>query len=74
MPGWTATTTKAPLNPPVTDDDGNTITEAVSVVEFDADAGGGIGPGQFQEFSLSGGPFPDADSLDLPGGPDLQRR
>jgi uncharacterized protein YcnI len=65
VPGWTATTTKTPLNPPVTDDDGNKITEAVSVVEFDADAGG-IGPGQFQEFALSGGPFPKADSLTFP--------
>src|SRR3954466_1015494 len=66
VPGWTATTTKAPLNPPVKDDDGNTITEAVSVVEFDAAPGGGIGPGQFQEFSLSGGPFPKAASLAFP--------
>jgi uncharacterized protein YcnI len=66
VPGWTATTTKAPLNPPVKDDDGNTISEAVSVVEFDAAPGGGIGPGQFQEFALSGGPFPDADSLSFP--------
>src|SRR3954454_9755343 len=64
--GWTATTTKAPLNPPVKDDDGNTVSEAVSVVEFDAAPGGGIGPGQFQEFALSGGPFPDADSLSFP--------
>ena len=63
VPGWTATTTKAPLNPPVKDDDGNTITEAVSVVEFDAAPGGGIAPGQFQEFSLSAGPFPKAASL-----------
>src|SRR3954454_20889349 len=66
LPGWTATTTKAPVNPPVKDDDGNTISEAVSVVEFDAAPGGGIGPGQFQEFSLSGGPFPDAASLSFP--------
>src|SRR3954468_14597415 len=66
VPGWTATTTKAPLNPPVKDDDGNTVSEAVSVVEFDAAPGGGIGPGQFQEFSLSGGPFPDAASLTFP--------
>lgn len=66
VPGWTATLTKAPLNPPVKDDDGNTVTEAVSVVEFDAAPGGGIGPGQFQEFSLSGGPFPDATSLAFP--------
>src|SRR3954452_6926290 len=65
VPGWTATTTKAPLDPPVTDDDGNKVTEAVSVVEFTATAGG-IGPGQFQEFALSGGPFPDAKSLVFP--------
>jgi hypothetical protein len=36
------------------------------VVEFTADAGNGVGPGEFQEFSLSGGPFPDADSLTFP--------
>ena len=66
VPGWTATTTKTPLNPPVKDDDGNTVSEAVSVVEFDAAPGGGIGPGQFQEFSLSGGPFPKASSLTFP--------
>ena len=65
VPGWTATTTKTPLDPPVTDDDGNKTTEAVSVVEFSADAGG-IAPGQFQEFALSGGPFPDAASLTFP--------
>jgi periplasmic copper chaperone A len=63
IPGWTATTTTTRLDPPATDDDGNEITEAVSVVEFTADAGSGIGAGEFQEFSLSGGPFPDADSL-----------
>jgi uncharacterized protein YcnI len=65
VPGWTATTTKTPLNPPVTDDDGNAISEAVSVVEFSADAGG-LAPGQFQEFALSGGPFPKAASLTFP--------
>ena len=74
VPGWTVTPTKAPLNPPVETDDGDTITERVSVVEFDAAAGGGIAPGQFQEFSLSGGPFPKVDSLALPRRPDLQRR
>jgi hypothetical protein len=36
------------------------------VVEFTADAGNGVGPGEFQEFSLSGGPFPDAESLTFP--------
>jgi uncharacterized protein YcnI len=66
VPGWTATTTKARVNPPVKDDDGNTVSEAVTVVEFDAAPGAGIGPGQFQEFSLSGGPFPKAASLTFP--------
>jgi uncharacterized protein YcnI len=65
VPGWTAALTRTPLDPPVTDDDGNQITEAVSVVDFTADAGG-IAPGEFQEFSLSGGPFPDAESLTFP--------
>lgn len=66
IPGWTATTTTIRLDPPLTDDDGNEITQAISVVEFSADAGSGIGPGEFQEFSLSGGPFPDVDSLTFP--------
>ncbi|MCW2702481.1 MAG: uncharacterized protein JWQ37_476 [Blastococcus sp.] len=66
LPGWTTTATRVKLDPPVTDDDGNQISEAISVVEFAADSGGGIGPGEFQEFSLSGGPFPDAGSLTFP--------
>ena len=60
--GWTITTTTTQLDPAV-ESDGDTITEAVSVVQFTADAGGGIAPGQFQVFSLLGGPFPDADSV-----------
>jgi uncharacterized protein YcnI len=64
VPGWSTTLTKTAVNPPIKDDDGNEITEAVSVVEFAADPGNsGIGPGQFQEFSLSVGPFPKAKSL-----------
>jgi periplasmic copper chaperone A len=64
IPGWSTTLTRTALNPPLKDDDGNEITEAVSVVEFAADPGNsGVGPGQFQEFSLSVGPFPDAKAL-----------
>jgi uncharacterized protein YcnI len=66
IPGWTATTTKTPFNPPVNDDEGNRITEGVSVVEFAAGPGAGIGPGQFQEFSLLVGPLPNATSLAFP--------
>jgi uncharacterized protein YcnI len=66
MPGWTVTTTTADLPDPVTNDDGQEITTYVSVVEFRAAAGGGIGPGQFQEFALSGGPFPDVEKVTFP--------
>ena len=65
LPGWTVTTTSAQLAEPVTVH-GQEISTYVSVVEFRADAGTGIGPGEFQEFSLSGGPFPDADTLAYP--------
>ncbi|MBB3676244.1 YcnI family copper-binding membrane protein [Modestobacter versicolor] len=62
VPGWTVELTTTPLDPPV-EAHGETIDSAVSVVEFRADAGGGIAPGEFQEFALSGGPFPDAEAL-----------
>ena len=65
MPGWTATLTTADLEQPI-DNHGQEISSYVSVVEFRAEAGGGIAPGQFQEFALSGGPFPDADQLAFP--------
>ena len=66
MAGWTATLTTADLDEPL-ENNGQEITSYVSVVEFRADEGGaGIAPGQFQEFSLSGGPFPDADQLFFP--------
>ncbi|GAB3301670.1 hypothetical protein GCM10027451_05120 [Geodermatophilus aquaeductus] len=65
VPGWTITTTSARLEEPL-DAHGQEIASYVSVVEFRADAGGGIAPGRFQEFALSGGPFPDADTLSFP--------
>jgi uncharacterized protein YcnI len=66
IPGWTATTTKAPLNPPVTTDHG-TLTEAVSTVTWTADPGMRIEPGQYVDFPLSLGPLPtDTDRLVIP--------
>ena len=62
VPGWTATRTEANLADPV-EVHGQEISSYTSVVEFRAERGGGIGPGEFQEFSLSGGPFPDTDSM-----------
>lgn len=65
LPGWTATTTTAELDEPL-EAHGQEISTYVSVVEFRATEGGGIRPGEFQEFALSGGPFPEADSLAFP--------
>ncbi|RBY86976.1 YcnI family protein [Blastococcus sp. TF02A-26] len=65
VPGWTATLTESELDEPL-ESHGQEITRYVSVVEFRADAGAGIAPGQFQVFALSGGPFPDADTVNFP--------
>lgn len=65
VPGWTVTMTTADLAEPI-DNHGQEISSYVSVVEFQADAGGGIGPDEFQEFALAGGPFPDVDSVSFP--------
>lgn len=65
VPGWTATTTVGELDEPL-EAHGRSISTYVSVVEFRAVDGGGIRPGEFQEFALSGGPFPEADSLAFP--------
>jgi uncharacterized protein YcnI len=66
VPGWTAATSTTPLDPPVTDDDGNQVTEAISQITWTAGAGAGIKPGEYQTFSISVGPLPDTDSLVLP--------
>ncbi len=63
--GWTATTTTANLAEPL-EAHGQEITSYVSVVEFRAEDGGGVRPGQFQEFALAGGPFPDAEQVAFP--------
>ncbi len=63
--GWEATLTTSDLPEPV-ESEGGEVSTYVSVVEFRAEDGGGIAPGEFQEFSLSGGPFPDAESVSYP--------
>ncbi len=65
LPGWTVTMTRAQLDEPL-DNHGQAISEYISVVEFRAEDGGGIGPDEFQEFALSGGPFPDTDAVFYP--------
>jgi len=66
VPGWTVSVTNSELSEPV-ESFGEEITSYVSVVEYRADAGAGIAPGEFQEFALSGGAFPeDVDQLSFP--------
>jgi uncharacterized protein YcnI len=67
VPGWSAKTVTSPINPPITDDDGNKVTEAVTEVDWAADPGGGLGAGEYQTFSISAGPLPkNAGSLAFP--------
>jgi uncharacterized protein YcnI len=65
VPGWTATTKTETLPKPV-DYHGTTITKAVRVVTWTADKGVQIGPGEYQEFSISAGPLPDPGTIELP--------
>jgi uncharacterized protein YcnI len=64
--GWTATVNKVTLDKPVKQ--GNTeIKEAVGTVVWTANPGVRIGPSEFGEFEVSGGPLPtNADKLVLP--------
>ncbi len=62
VPGWRATTTEAPLPKPV-ESFGTTITKAVRTVTWTADPGSEIGPGEYQEFSISAGPLPAAGTF-----------
>lgn len=56
--GWTSSAPKQPLGATVKVGD-FTLTDAVLAVTWTAQTGGGIGPGGFDEFELSVGPFPD---------------
>jgi uncharacterized protein YcnI len=60
--GWAYTVTRAKLPQPITDDDGNQVTDYPSVVDWKATAGG-LKPGEYGEFQLSVGPLPKADSM-----------
>ena len=64
VPGWTVTMTRTELPEPL-ELFGQRLTEYVSLVEFRAEDGG-IAPDQFEEFALSGGPFPDAETVSYP--------
>jgi uncharacterized protein YcnI len=61
-PGWGYSVTRAKLAQPITDDDGDQVTDYVSVVDWKATAGG-IKPGEYEDFDLSVGPLPKAASM-----------
>lgn len=66
VPGWTATTTEAPLNPPVQSGE-RVLDKAVRTVTWTANPGTRIGPAQFVDFPLSLGPLPTGvETLALP--------
>ena len=58
QPGWTASITESKLAKPIQTDDG-AITQVVSEINWKADAGAGIKPGFFGEFTIFGGKLPD---------------
>jgi uncharacterized protein YcnI len=64
--GWTATVNKVTLDKPVKMGD-TEIKEAVGSVVWTANPGVRIGPSEFGEFEVSGGPMPaNADKLVMP--------
>jgi uncharacterized protein len=63
-PGWSFTTRTTTLAKPITTDDGDQISKAVSEIDWTADsAATAIKPGEFDQFNVSVGPLPDADSV-----------
>jgi uncharacterized protein YcnI len=64
VPGWTAKVVTSKLPKPITNDDGDEVTEAVSEVVWTANTpADAITPGEFNEFPVSLGPLPEVDSL-----------
>ena len=62
IPGWSYTVTQAKLATPLKDDDGNTVTDYPSVIDWKATAGG-IKPGEYVDFDLSVGPLPKVPTM-----------
>lgn len=62
IPGWTFTATTTKLATPIKTDDG-TITDAVTEIDWTAEGGGGIKPGEYQDFTFLAGQLPDADQV-----------
>jgi uncharacterized protein YcnI len=64
VPGWTAALTTTNLVKPVTTDDGDEVTKAISEITWTADSPAtAIKPGEFLEFPVSLGPLPAAATM-----------
>ncbi len=61
MPGWRITSSTAKLPEPIVTDDGTT-TEYIASISWTS-TGGGIPPGQYENFAISAGPMPASGSL-----------
>jgi periplasmic copper chaperone A len=60
--GWTLKVEKRKVDPPI-EVHGSQLTEAVAKLTWTAAAGGGVKPGEFQEFPVSLGPLPQVDKM-----------
>jgi periplasmic copper chaperone A len=63
VPGWTETVENTKLATPITNDDGDQVTEAVSKITFTASPGAAIRPGEFQQFVISIDPLPKTSRM-----------
>lgn len=63
MTGWTFTTKTTTLAKPITTDDGDQISKAITEVDWAASPAVAIKPGEFGNFSLRVGPLPKAKSV-----------
>lgn len=65
VPGWTAKVSTEKLPTPVKSNDLN-LTEAPRTITWTAEnEGAAIAPGEYEEFSISGGPLPEPGTLVL---------
>jgi uncharacterized protein len=63
-PGWSFTTRTTTLATPIKTDDGDSITQAVSEIDWKSDsAATAIKPGEFDQFNVSIGPLPNTASV-----------
>ena len=64
--GWTVAVKKAPLSPPVTTDEGDSLSERLDTITWTAADGGGLDAGEFQQFLVSMALPDDVDALQFP--------